>query len=141
VAECAGEGWHEELADAVCAYDPHRAPEPATWLAMDEEERQLHVRLAHARAGVDLPDRRGVLHASMHVVVENQIAEGQPPDTAATVARLQREGLGRHDAVHAVAGVFAADMHDLLTNQREYDQDRYAAALRALTADGWLASH
>lgn len=140
LADGADAGWHEELAEVVCGYDPDRAPDPATWLALDEQERQLHVRLAHARAGEDVPDRRGALHASMHAVVENQIAQGEPAETAATVARLQREGLGRHDAVHAVAGVFAAEMHDLLTSEREYDENRYVAALRALTADAWLES-
>jgi hypothetical protein len=138
VADEADDEWQEALAGVECAYDLERAPDPATWVAMEESERQLHVRLAHARAGEDLPDRRGELHAGMHEAVENQIAQGAPPETTATVARLQREGLGRHDAVHAVASVFVAEMHDILASQRDYDQERYVAALRALTADGWL---
>lgn len=130
--------FNAAMDDQACAYDLVRAPDPAKWLAMDEGDRQLHVRLAHARAGEDLPGRRGELHAGMHEAVENQIALGDPPETAATVARLQREGLGRHEAVHAVAGVFVAEMHDMLTSERVYEQERYVAALRALTADGWL---
>jgi hypothetical protein len=48
---------------------------------------------------VRLPNAQ--LHAVIHVVVENQLALGEEV-VVETLARLQREGLGRHDGVHAI---------------------------------------
>jgi hypothetical protein len=60
-----------------------------------------------------------------------------------TLARLRREGLTRHDALHAVGGVLIEQMQSLLGEDAESStddvSDRYAAALRTLTAEGWRA--
>ncbi len=123
------------LGDRPCAYDPDRAPAPAAWLDMDEDERQLHVRAAHVLAGVDLDGQRLQLHAGMHDAVETQLARREPPETAEAIARLMGAGLDRHAAVHAVANVLVQLMHDVLTTNEPFDNAGYAAALRALRAD------
>jgi hypothetical protein len=40
-----------------------------------------------------------------HVIVENQAAQGLETPVRRTLARLQAEGLSRHDAVHAVGSI------------------------------------
>lgn len=81
-------------------YDPDRPPAPPEWLALEEDERLDIVLAYHATAGTRLPNAR--LHAAIHVVVENQLAQGEPGAVGDTLRRLQREGLTRHDAIHAI---------------------------------------
>jgi hypothetical protein len=45
------------------------------------------------------------LHATAHVIVENQAAMGDATVVPATLDRLMREGLDRHDAIHAIGSV------------------------------------
>ena len=54
----------------------------------------------HRRAGIFPPNEQ--LHATFHVVVENQIALGDELPVRRAVDRLMAEGLDRHQAVHAV---------------------------------------
>ena len=85
------------------AYDPLNAPDPDEWQSMDEDERITLVMEHHRESGVELPNEQ--LHAVVHVVVENQIALGDEMSAQATLERLMREGLDRHDAIHAVGSV------------------------------------
>jgi hypothetical protein len=55
-------------------YDPIKAPTPEEWLALDEQERIILAEDYHRRARIRLPN--ATLHATMHAVVENQIALG-----------------------------------------------------------------
>ena len=83
-------------------YEPEIAPSAAEWLAIDEAERISLVESYHRRYRTQLPQL--TLHATIHVVVENQIALGEAV-VIDSVARLRAEGLTRHDAVHAVGMV------------------------------------
>jgi hypothetical protein len=85
-------------------YNPDQAPDPREWLALDEHERIRLAKNYHASARIKVPDAKA--HALFHAIVENQIAEGFGP-TCRTVDRLQKEGLTRHDAIHAVGSVIA----------------------------------
>lgn len=93
-------------------YDPMVGPDPAERRALDEME-QLNAILAfHRRAHIELPNE--MLHATIHSVVESQVAAGSETPVAETLQRLIDEGLDRHDAVHAVGMVLAGHIHDLL---------------------------
>ena len=72
-------------------YDPQHAPDPEAWLALDEGERTELVLQYHRRARVRLPNAR--LHATIHVVVENQVALGDEIPVRRTLERLRAEGL------------------------------------------------
>ena len=122
-------------------YDPHVAPYPEDWLALDEGERILLVEEHHRDARAPVPRSGRKLHASMHVVVENQLALADEPVVRA-LDRLVREGLSRHDAVHAIGSVVAEGIYDLLKEQDIPDtaRARYYAAIERLTAASWRAN-
>src|SRR6266478_8172331 len=118
----------------VVRYDPHHAPDPEAWLALDEGERTELVLQYHRRARVRLPNAR--LHATIHVVVENQVALGDEIPVRRTLERLRTEGLDRHDAVHAVGSVLAKRIYDLLKEGLPAGDpnEPYWAELESLTA-------
>ena len=119
-------------------YDPLMAPDPEEWLALDEDERLDLVRKYHRRKKIKLPNTE--THATMLVLIENQVAMGDEIPVKRTLERLQREGLDRHDAVHAVANVLVIHIHAMLTGPRpEGDPNPlYYAALEKCTAQRWL---
>ena len=118
-------------------YDPETAPDAAEWLDLEEEERIDLVASYHRREKVKLPKLQ--VHAALHAVVENQIAE-ELQTVRETVARLQAEGLSRHDAIHAVASVMVGRLQDLLREgaPAQFEVEAYFQDLRSLTAQGWL---
>jgi len=122
-------------------YDPEMEPVGAVWLEIDEGERLLLVEEYHRDARIALPKRARRLHACMHVVVENQLALNDEPGVRA-LARLMKEGLSTHDAVHAIGSVVAENIHDLLKQEDSPDivRVRYYAAVERLTAATWRAS-
>ena len=122
------------------AYDPLSAPDPDEWLSTDEHERIALVMECHREARVELPNER--IHAAIHVSVENQIALGDEIPVQATVVRLIREGLDRHDAIHAVGSVLVGFMNDLLCEGgvAPSANEKYYEELEELEAAEWLES-
>jgi len=121
------------------SYDPDTPRRSADWLQTDEGERIELVSSYHRRKKVHLPNAQ--LHAVIHVVVENQLALGEEV-VVETLARLQREGLSRHDALHAIGSVLAGDLYELMQESSEATGDayrRYLDRLRKLTAKHWRA--
>jgi hypothetical protein len=100
-------------------------------LALDEGDRLRVVEDYHRRAKLALPNKR--LHAAIHVVVENQVALSFEP-VIVTLARLQAEGLDRHDAVHAIGLVLVEVMQEQAAAPSGDPNATYALRLAALTA-------
>ena len=121
-------------------YDANREPDPNAWLELDEGARIDHVVQYHRRHRPRTPRIR--LHATFHVVVENQIA-AQEPVVVDTLNRLRGEGLSRHEAVHAIGSVLAAQVYDILkrgnADAGADPNETYATELRKLTAKSWQA--
>lgn len=129
---------HDDFeAEDMEGYDPDQAPDPAEWLALDEDKRLFRVQNYHRRAGIELPNDR--VHAVLHVVVENQIALGDELPVRRTVERLMEEGLDRHEAIHAVAVALAEHIHEAaqLGKARPISQEAYNAAVERITAESW----
>jgi Domain of unknown function (DUF1841) len=82
-----------------------------------------------------------ILHITMHAAVESQIAGGEPPETAQTVASLERIGLSHHEAVHRVASVLTDEIWHMMNERRPFDPSRYTAGLAALLRFRPLQSH
>src|SRR5258706_15197828 len=123
----------------MARYNPEAAPDPEAWLALDEGERIHLVESFHRDARVDLPKAARTMHASIHVVVENQLASNDEPVVRA-LARLRKEGLSRHDAVHAIGSVLGEHIHALLKQKEDSPRTshaRYYAAIERLTAASW----
>lgn len=124
------------------AYNPEIQPDAEAWLALDEQERILLVEKYHRRAKIELP--RESAHAVFHAIVENQIAMDFEPVVRA-IPRLMKQGLSRHDAIHAVAAVFI----DILTDKTsgnakdsgESVEARYGAEVERLSAKDWLTRY
>jgi hypothetical protein len=121
-------------------YDPSQAPHAIEWLELDEQERTLLVEQQHRRARIQLPNLK--LHATIHVVVENQLAANDEPVVRA-LARLRKEGLSRHEAIHAIGSVVAEYIFDALKTPSTPEAMRahYYAAVERLTAAKWQADY
>lgn len=123
-------------------YDPNFEPDPQAWLALSGLERIRLAQSHHVSARVRVPNMKA--HAAMHATVENQVATGYGPSKRA-IARLQSEGLTRHEAVHAVASVVVQFIDELNTGQTEEQQSsfqfRMGQAIEGLNAQQWLSSN
>ncbi|MDR3537811.1 MAG: hypothetical protein P4L71_15040 [Acetobacteraceae bacterium] len=128
----------------IDSYDPNIAPDPASWLALGDDERRTLVEAWHATLQAEMPNIP--VHAMMHVIVENQVAEGDALPVQRKVRQLMAQGLDRHDAIHAVASVLMHHFHALMTRDETgkaagSDQNqRYFSALGRLNARKWLRS-
>lgn len=119
-------------------YDPSIAPVPEEWLALPEDERVGLVRSFHETTGErPLEGGRIEAHAGIHVVVENQIAMGFEP-VPATVAKLIRQGLSRHEAIHAIGAVLSGEIwHLQQQDHSKWESGAYRRKLEKLTAKRW----
>lgn len=118
-------------------YDPAEEPDPAEWLALDEQERLTLVLDFHRHAGIPLPDQDG--HAMFHVVIENQVAQGDELPVRKTLSRLMTEGLDRHEALHAIGWVLMSQIYDAAHGKEpgRFPEQAYNAAVEQLTAESW----
>jgi len=126
-----------EASDDGLGYDADLAPDPSAWLGAAEDVREQAVRAYHARLTDQPPVAKPGLHTALHVIVENQLAAGDPEETAATLHRLVSAGTTRHEAIHAVASVVVREMDAVVRQKRRYDRVRVARELDQLRARDW----
>jgi Domain of unknown function (DUF1841) len=122
-------------------HDASKAPDPEAWLELDEQERIDQVIDYHRRHHLPMGEN-AKLHGVAHVVVENQIALGDPPAVREALARLMGEGLDRHDAIHAVSSVVMGLVFDVVHGKGKDAGDinaKYSRELATLTAASWRA--
>jgi uncharacterized protein YoaH (UPF0181 family) len=123
-------------------YDPEIQPNAEDWFALDEQERISLAERFHRRAKIDLPSVKA--HAAFHAIVENQIALNLGPAVRA-IPRLMKQGLSRHDAIHAVASVLTDQLYEQAKaeshDSAEVLQARYDAEVERLNAKEWLAKY
>lgn len=113
-------------------YDPNVPQSRDDWLKLSPSDRMRVAKNYHDSARI----KASKGHAYLHVLVENQIACGSRPVVQA-LDRLQKGGMGRHDAIHAVAAVFTAYYRGLPLTPSSEEQSsaqlRLNAELEALT--------
>lgn len=82
------------------------------------------------------------MHATLHAVVENQIALGDETPVRRKVQQLMAQGLDRHDAIHAIASVLIKYFYAAAQGRAPADDpnERYYAGLKRLNARKWLRS-
>lgn len=121
-------------------YNPLQDPDPQEWLSLDEQERMILVEEFHKRARIKLPNT--ILHATMHTIVENQIALGDELPVKQKMQQLMGEGLDRHQAIHAIGWILSAQMFRAMKTGESSDWFKsYIAALEDLTAENWRRSN
>ena len=122
-------------------YAPENAPDPQEWLALEETERIRLVQSFHVSARIKTPSMKA--HAAFHAIVENQIATGFGPSCRAA-ERLQKEGLSRHEAIHAIGFIVAKFLHEGMNEPSpeaaKTMQSRMNAEIESLSANQWRAS-
>jgi len=117
-------------------YNPNQAPDPEEWNALDDSERLVLIEDYHKCKRINLPNQ--VLHATIHAVVENQIAMGDEFNAAETLDRLISEGLDRHEAIHAIGSVLAEHIYNMLKGEMsDFTHSQYFSQLNELTAEKW----
>ena len=122
---------------APLQYDPHEHLISEAWLALDESERMQLVRRYHRKQRIRLPNE--TIHATIHAIVESQVALGDSFPAKAVLLRLMKEGLDRHEAIHAIGSVLSEELFVLMNaqdSQRDPNAD-YMEKLKSLTAESW----
>lgn len=119
-------------------YDPTKTINGKEWLEIDETDRIQMIEDYHESLNLDWTDTSITLHCAMHVAVENQLAGDEVPKAKQALARLIRQGLGRHDAIHAISAVLAKELHTAMRNQeKELPLKNYSRKLDRITAKRW----
>ena len=77
------------------------------------------------------------LNTAILEVVDNQIREGDPPETKQTYDRLIASGYSEKETRDLIGCVVSSEIFDILKNQQPYDQDRFIAALKRLPTLPW----
>ena len=77
-------------------------------------------------------DQPTLLQAAIFEIVDTQIRDGTPPATRRTLERLVASGYTRDEARRLIALVVLAEVHEVLAQQRPFDERRLTAALERL---------
>ena len=120
------------------SYNPESPPAPGEWLQLPEHERVRIVATYHMVHRLKSGSAKA--HAALHAIVENQAATGYGP-TVRALARLQRQGLSRHEAVHAVGSIVSGFMFAAMNSPSQPDSHALQSAINsrieALDAQSW----
>ncbi|OUL56616.1 hypothetical protein [Pseudoalteromonas ulvae] len=119
-------------------YNPNKEVDSESWLALDEDTRIDLVHDFHSGLDLELAEDGLQLHSSIHVIVENQLAM-EVDLLPETIAKLTRQGLNRHEAIHAIGAIITEDIFDVMKgNTEEFSPKKYRRKLQKLTAKRWL---
>jgi hypothetical protein len=77
------------------------------------------------------------LRGAILQVVEKQLEDNEPAATRETLTRLCREGLPEEEAKKLIGYVVASEVFDVLREGRRYDEQAFAAKLKALPRLPW----
>ncbi len=99
---------------AIDAYDPHRAPDPAVWLAASEDERREAVKAYHEDVDQEQELTSNMsFPVNLHVIVEDQITRNDLPMVAVKLRQLMaRAGPAPCDPCHWIGGGRSAQAGD-----------------------------
>jgi hypothetical protein len=120
------------------SYDPNSAPAAQQWLDLAEADRIQLVERYHRQAKIKVPGMTA--HCAIHAIVENQLAM-KLDFVDAALDRLMKQGLTRHEAVHAigsqVAEMFVEASRDHPGDDGQVTNARYKASIERLNAASW----
>ena len=77
------------------------------------------------------------LHIHVHLIVEKQIRNGDPPEVGNVAGELYRRGMDRHMIIHTIGVVFLEELYNMIKQRRPFDQGHYVRELsKIITDDG-----
>ena len=119
-------------------YNPLIEPNKDEWLESSENDRIDAVREFHESSDDEFEgDGALTIHSTLHVIVENQLAMGVEliPET---IAKLIRQGLDRHEAIHAIGAIISEDIFYIMSGEKtEHSPKKYRRKLEKITAKRW----
>jgi hypothetical protein len=83
----------------------------------------------------DLKEGSPILKEAFMEVVENQIRDGDPPETRETLERLKSEGISEEDARLYIGQAVCVEVWDIMKNKKEFNMVRFIRNLKALPAE------
>jgi hypothetical protein len=119
------------------SYDPSIQPNANEWLEATDYVKTALVREFHEQNEEGLDEEALTIHSTVHVIVENQLAMGVEllPET---IAKLVRQGLSRHEAIHAIGAIITEDIYNIIRgNKNEFSPKQYRRKLEKITAKRW----
>jgi hypothetical protein len=81
-----------------------------------------------ARTGMVNP----YLHVHIHLIVEKQLRDGEPPEVKGIADCLAERGMEQHRVVHSIGVVFLEEMYNMIREHRPFDHRRYVEKLQKL---------
>ena len=72
------------------------------------------------------------LKAAFMEVVDNQIANNDPPETRQTLDRLISQGISNQDARIYIGQAVCLEVWDIMKNKREFNRERFTRNLKNL---------
>jgi len=70
-------------------------------------------------------------------VINTQIRENDPPETKQTLIRLQEQGFSEEETLRLIGYVVASEVFSVLKENRQYNREKYIAALNNLPRLPW----
>jgi len=82
------------------------------------------------------PDSHRLRKAILEVI-NAQIRDNDPPETKQNLIRLQEKGFSEDEALKLIGYVVASEVFSVLKENRQYDKEKYIAALNDLPRLPW----
>lgn len=77
------------------------------------------------------------LRAAILEVINTQIRSNDPPEIKQAFLRLKNQGFSEKETLRLIGFVVAAEVFSVLQENRQYDQEKYIAALNNLPRLPW----
>jgi hypothetical protein len=75
------------------------------------------------------------IHTALHVLVEKQLLTKSPPEIVDALSRLTDKGMDRHEAVHAIASVYAELYFTTFRRGQQFEELTYVELLKQLVVE------
>lgn len=77
------------------------------------------------------------LKAAILEVIEQQIRNQDPPETASTLTRLLNQGLSKEKSLELIGYVVGLEVLSVMESGRKFDRNEFAKRLHALPSLPW----
>lgn len=75
------------------------------------------------------------IRAQIFEIIENQIKDGNPPETLSTTQRLKEQGYSDFEVKQLIGQCVAIELFTVLKDTKPFDEKRYVKSLRNLPGE------